>query len=210
MSTTREEREARRELSARRYADGMFVDEIAALTGVSLNTVRVDLRRMGVKLTRRRSSGSLSPAQVQAIAARRELVAKCHTEGMFVDEIAGATAMSTSTIRDDLMSFLIDARRRGKRVVGYGAPGKGNTLLNYCGIRPDLLEYTVDRNPYKHGRLTPGTRIPIHEPERIAADKPDYVLILPWNLRTELTEQLSFVHEWGGKLVFPIPALEVV
>ena len=115
-----------------------------------------------------------------------------------------------STIRDDLVSFLIEARRQGKRVVGYGAPGKGNTLLNYCGIRPDLLEYTVDRNPYKHGRLTPGTRIPIHAPERIAEDRPDYVLILPWNLRTELTEQLSYVREWGGRLVFPIPALEVV
>ncbi len=82
------------------------------------------------------------------------------------------------------MAFLIDARRAGKKVVGYGAPGKGNTLLNYCGIRPDLLAYTVDRNPYKHGRFTPGTRIPILAPERIAEDKPDYVLILPWNLAT--------------------------
>ena len=98
----------------------------------------------------------------------------------------------------------------GKTVVGYGAPGKGNTLLNYCGIRPDLLAYTVDRNPYKHGRFTPGTRIPMLAPERIAADRPDYVLILPWNLRDELIEQLSYVREWGGRLVFPIPTLEVV
>ena len=93
-------------------------------------------------------------------------------------------------MRDDLVAFLIEARRAGKTVVGYGAPGKGNTLLNYCGIRPDLLAYTVDRNPYKHGRFTPGTRIPVLPPERIAADRPDYVLVLPWNLRTELTEQL--------------------
>ena len=98
----------------------------------------------------------------------------------------------------------------GKTVVGYGAPGKGNTLLNYCGIRPDLLAYTVDRNPYKHGRFTPGTRIPVLAPEQIAADRPDYVLVLPWNLRTELTEQLSYIREWGGRLVFPIRAtLEV-
>jgi hypothetical protein len=102
------------------------------------------------------------------------------------------------------------AAERGETVVGYGAPGKGNTLLNHCGIRPDLLAYTVDRNPYKHGRFTPGTRIPILPPEQIAADKPDYVLVLPWNLRAELVEQLSFVHDWGGRLVFPIPELSIV
>jgi hypothetical protein len=119
-------------------------------------------------------------------------------------------ATAVSRVRDDLVAFLIEARRAGKTVVGYGAPGKGNTLLNYCGIRPDLLAYTVDRNPYKHGRFTPGTRIPILPPEQIAADRPDYVLVLPWNLRTELIEQLSYVREWGGRLVFPIPTLEVV
>jgi hypothetical protein len=119
-------------------------------------------------------------------------------------------ASAVSRVRDDLVAFLVEARRAGKTVVGYGAPGKGNTLLNYCGIRPDLLCYTVDRNPYKHGRYTPGTRIPIAAPERITEDRPDYVLVLPWNLRTELTEQLSSIREWGGRLVFPIPTLEVV
>jgi hypothetical protein len=113
-------------------------------------------------------------------------------------------------VRADLLRFLLDARADGHTVVGYGAPGKGNTLLNYCGVRPDLLAYTVDRNPYKHGRFTPGTRIPILPPERIAADRPEYVLVLPWNLRAELLEQLAFVGEWGGRLVFPIPHLEVV
>ncbi|OBK44540.1 class I SAM-dependent methyltransferase [Mycobacterium sp. 1081908.1] len=110
-------------------------------------------------------------------------------------------------IRHDLLRFLLQCRADGKRVVGYGAPGKGNTLLNYCGIRPDLLEYTVDRNPYKHGRFTPGTRIPIYEPERIADDRPDVVLVLPWNLEAELTDQLRYVAEWGGQLVFPLPTL---
>jgi C-methyltransferase C-terminal domain/Putative zinc binding domain/Methyltransferase domain len=119
-------------------------------------------------------------------------------------------ASAVSRVRDDLVAFLVEARRAGKTVVGYGAPGKGNTLLNYCGIRPDLLCYTVDRNPYKHGRYTPGTRIPIAAPERITEDRPDYVLVLPWNLRTELTEQLSSIRTWGGRLVFPIPTLEVV
>jgi hypothetical protein len=113
-------------------------------------------------------------------------------------------------VRRDLLRFLIEAAERGETVVGYGAPGKGNTLLNHCGIRTDLLAYTVDRNPYKHGRFTPGTRIPILPPEQIAADKPDYVLVLPWNLRAELVEQLSFVHDWGGRLVFPIPELSIV
>ncbi|MPY82656.1 MAG: methyltransferase domain-containing protein [Actinophytocola sp.] len=113
-------------------------------------------------------------------------------------------------LRRELLRFLIAAAERGEQVVGYGAPGKGNTLLNYCGIRPDLLAYTVDRNPYKHGTYTPGVRIPILPTERIAADRPDYVLVLPWNLRDEITAQLSFVGEWGGRLVFPIPSVEIV
>lgn len=113
----------------------------------------------------------------------------------------------TEAVRHELLRFLLDCRAEGKRVVGYGAPGKGNTLLNYCGIRPDLLEYTVDRNPYKHGRFTPGTRIPIFEPAQIAKDRPDVVLVLPWNLETELTDQLAYISEWGGQLVFPLPTL---
>jgi hypothetical protein len=119
-------------------------------------------------------------------------------------------AAEVFTIKRDLLSFLLAARAQGRRVVGYGAPGKGNTLLNHCGIREDLLEYTVDRSPHKQGMFLPGTHIPIHAPERIAADRPDYVLVLPWNLRTEISAQLSYVRDWGGKLVFPIPALEVI
>lgn len=113
----------------------------------------------------------------------------------------------TEAVRQNLLRFLLDCRASGKRVVGYGAPGKGNTLLNYCGIRSDLLEYTVDRNPYKHGRFTPGTRIPIHEPDQIDKDRPDVVVALPWNLEAELTEQLAHITEWGGQLVFPLPTL---
>ncbi|MFI5509942.1 methyltransferase domain-containing protein [Mycobacterium sp. NPDC051804] len=110
-------------------------------------------------------------------------------------------------IRQTLLRFLLDCRAEGKRVVGYGAPGKGNTLLNYCGIRSDLLEYTVDRNPYKHGRFTPGTRIPIYEPDQIAKDRPDVVLALPWNLEPELTAQLAYIAGWDAELVFPLPDL---
>ena len=115
----------------------------------------------------------------------------------------------TEAVRHELLRFLLDCRAEGKRVVGYGAPGKGNTLLNFCGIRSDLLEYTVDRNPYKHGRFTPGTRIPIYDPAQIDKDRPDIVLALPWNLETELTEQLAYISEWGGQLVFPLPTLHV-
>ena len=109
-----------------------------------------------------------------------------------------------------LLELLIGLRRDGARIVGYGAPGKGNTLLNYCGIRTDLLDYTVDSNPLKHGRFLPGTHIPIHPPERIAETKPDYVLILPWNLKREIAAQLEYVRDWGGRLVVPIPEPEVL
>ncbi|HEY7521617.1 MAG TPA: class I SAM-dependent methyltransferase [Methylomirabilota bacterium] len=108
-----------------------------------------------------------------------------------------------------LLEFLIAVKRQGKSVVGYGAPGKGNTLLNYCGIGTDFLDYTVDRNPYKHGKYTPGTHIPIYPPERIAETRPDYVLILPWNLKDEIMEQMAGIRAWGGQFVVPIPDVKV-
>jgi len=108
-----------------------------------------------------------------------------------------------------LLSFLIDAKQRGKRIVGYGAPGKGNTLLNYCGIRTDFLDFTVDANPYKQGKYTPGTRIPILAPSALREARPDYVLILPWNLKEEIASEASYVGEWGGRFVVPIPEVKV-
>ncbi|HEY1952515.1 MAG TPA: class I SAM-dependent methyltransferase [Gemmatimonadaceae bacterium] len=108
-----------------------------------------------------------------------------------------------------LLEFLIAARRAGKRVVGYGAPGKGNTLLNYCGIRTDFVEFTVDRSPHKHGKFLPGTHIPIHAPERLWEARPDYVLILPWNIKSEIMGQLAGITEWGGRFVVPIPEVKV-
>ena len=108
-----------------------------------------------------------------------------------------------------LLDFLIRVKRGGKSVVGYGAPGKGNTLLNYCGVRSDFLDYTVDRNPYKQGKFLPGTHIPIFDPGRIEETKPDYVLILPWNIKGEVMRQLSFIGDWGGRFVVPIPRVIV-
>jgi SAM-dependent methyltransferase len=116
---------------------------------------------------------------------------------------------SVRKVKRDLLRFLIDLRETGRTIVGYGAPAKGNTLLNYCGIGVDLLDYTVDRNPMKQGRFLPGIRIPVKAPEAIAAARPDFVLLLPWNLQDELVEQLDFIRTWGGRFVVPIPSLRV-
>jgi len=149
------------------------------------------------------TAGEPSP-RVKAVLDQEE-AAGLHT-------VAGhdGFARDVMKIKSDLLSFLIAAAADGKSVAGYGAPGKGNTLLNHCGIRSDLLEYTVDRSPVKQGQFLPGTHIPIHPPERLAQTKPDYILILPWNLREEISAQLSYVREWGGRLVVPIPALETI
>jgi len=108
-----------------------------------------------------------------------------------------------------LLSFLIAAKQEGKQVVGYGAPAKGNTLLNYCGVRTDLIGYTVDRSPHKQGHFLPGVHVPIYAPEHVRKTRPDYVLILPWNLREEIMQQMAFIREWGGQFVVPIPEVKV-
>ena len=109
-----------------------------------------------------------------------------------------------------ILEVLVALRREGKSIVGYGAPGKGNTLLNYCGIRTDLLDYTVDRNPYKQGRFTPGTHIPIFSPDRIVETKPDYLFILPWNVKDEIMKQMADIRAWGGQFIVPIPEVRIV
>ena len=128
-----------------------------------------------------------------------------------VDEPAvyDAFAARARAVKRDLLSFLVTAAREGKTVAGYGAPGKGNTLLNYCGIGTDLVAFTVDRNPYKQGTWTPGARLPVLAPDAIFETQPDYVLILPWNLRDEIAEQMAGIRAWGGRFVVPIPEVEV-
>jgi hypothetical protein len=121
------------------------------------------------------------------------------------DGFAGQVA----TVRNEFVQFLLGCSRRGATVVAYGAPGKGNTLLNHCGIRSDLIRFAVDRNTFKHGRFLPGTHIPVRPVEELVEARPDYVVILPWNLRTEITAQLQYVREWGARLVVPLPHLEV-
>jgi SAM-dependent methyltransferase len=148
------------------------------------------------------SAGTPSAAVARVLA--EEAAAGLHT-------LAGHAgfAAKVSAVRNNLVEFLIDASREGKLVAAYGAPGKGNTLLNYCGIKPDLLSFAVDRNPGKHWRFLPGTHIPIRPVEALAEARPDYVLVLPWNLRREIAEQLAYVSEWGGRLVTALPRLDV-
>jgi hypothetical protein len=125
-----------------------------------------------------------------------------------VESYTGFTEKVKETKRK-LLHFLIEAKRAGKKVVGYGAPGKGNTLLNYCGIRTDFIDFTVDRSVYKQGKFLPGTHIPIYPPEAIREARPDYLLILPWNFKDEIMKQMAHIREWGGRFVVPIPEVRV-
>jgi len=143
-------------------------------------------------------------------SAVRELMDRETCKGLTRMEYYSGFEIQARRTKHQLLDFLIRAKREGKSIAGYGAPGKGNTLLNYCGIRTDFLDYTVDRNPYKQGRFLPGTHIPIHHPDRIRETRPDYVLILPWNLKDEIMNQLSYVRTWGGRFVIPIPEVTVI
>jgi hypothetical protein len=153
---------------------------------------------------RPKENGGEPTERVKAVLAAEE-AAGLHT-------VAGHEGFAAAVlkIKSDLLGFLLAAAREGRSVAGYGAPGKGNTLLNHCGIRSDLLSYTVDRSSFKRGKFLPGTHIPIHPPERLAETRPDYILVLPWNLREEISHQLSYAGSWGGKLVFPIPELQII
>ncbi len=152
------------------------------------------------------------PQEAAGVATGRVKLVLDAEESAGLHTVAGHEGFAPSVLRvkNDLLGFLLAAAREGRSVVGYGAPGKGNTLLNHCGIRSDLLSYTVDRSPVKQGRFLPGTHIPIYAPERLAETQPDYILILPWNLREEISHQLGYVRSWGGRLVFPIPEFEII
>ena len=140
----------------------------------------------------------------------RELEAAERAAGL--DRMDGYLAypMRVKRVKRSLLKFLIDAQNNGQRTACYGAPAKGNTLLNYCGIRNDLVEYTVDRSPHKQGHYLPGTHLPIYAPSHIRETRPDYLLILPWNLKDEIIREMSYIREWGGRFVVPIPELSVI
>jgi SAM-dependent methyltransferase len=139
-----------------------------------------------------------------------DLLAREREAGLDRLETYSAFTARVERVKRGLLRFLIQAKEEGKSIAGYGAPAKGNTLLNYCGVRTDFLDYTVDRSPHKQGRYLPGVRIPIHGPERLRETRPDYVLILPWNLKEEIVEQMADVRSWGGRFVVAIPEVQVL
>lgn len=188
------------------YFSLMSAERIFAAHGLTLFDVEEMWTHGGsLRIYARHQEDEARPVgpRVRALLAREKAV------GLDRPERYAAFAEQVRETKWRLLEFLIGAKRRGKSIAGYGAPGKGNTLLNYCGIRTDFLDYTVDRNPYKHGRFTPGTHIPIHPPDKILETRPDYVLILPWNLKDEIMEQMSAVQAWGGQFVVPIPDVKV-
>ena len=140
----------------------------------------------------------------------KHLLKKEDDAGIFGSAIYLEFSERVKLTKRKLLAFLIKAKNEGNKIVGYGAPAKGNMLLNYCGIRTDFLDYTVDISPHKQNKYLPGTHIPIKPPDKIKEDKPDYVLILPWNIRDEIVEQMSYIREWGGKFAVPIPELAVL
>ena len=189
------------------YLSLITVEAVFAAHGLSVFDVE-ELPTHGgsMRIYARHSRGSADQASERLAALRaREIAAGLSDPA----SLRGFAARAAGTKRD-LLAFLVEAKRAGKKIAGYGAPAKGNTLLNYCGIRTDFIDYTVDRSPYKQGRFLPGTHIPILPPETLARTRPDYVLILPWNLKDEIVGQMGVVREWGGKFVVPIPRVEVL
>lgn len=189
------------------YFSFYTVEQVFAAHGLTLFDVE-ELPTHGGSL---RIFGRHAEDTTKPVSARvEELRSREVREGFNTLEKYRGFSEQVKATKRALLQFLIEAKQAGRKVVGYGAPGKGNTLLNYCGIRTDFLDFTVDRNPYKQGKYTPGTHIPILPPERLIEARPEYVLILPWNLRDEIVKSMSVVRSWGGRFVVPIPTVEIV
>jgi len=189
------------------YFSFLSAERIFAAQGLTVFDVE-ELPTHGgsLRLYARHAEEAARPVTSRARELRRQEI----EAGLLRLETYARFAEQVRETKRRLLQFLIEVKRHGKTVVGYGAPGKGNTLLNYCGIRTDFIDFTVDRSPYKQGKFLPGTRIPIHHPDRIRETKPDYVLILPWNFKDEIVEQMAFIREWGGRFVVPIPEASIV
>jgi hypothetical protein len=170
----------------------------------------VDVDRLATHGGSLRIYASHSTAGLQSTARYHDVIAEELAAGLAEAATYERFGAAVIGVKCDVLEFLISALREGKTVVGYGAPAKGNTLLNYCGVGTELMRFTVDRSPHKQGRYLPGSQIPIFAPEHIMTARPDYVFILPWNLRDEIVEQMHAVREWGGRFVVPIPRVEVL
>lgn len=188
------------------YFSFSVVEKVFAQQGLTLFDVD-ELTTHGGSL---RIYGRHTEDGTKPVSARVDEMKKAEAGwGVFRLETYARFAEQVKRTKRNILTFLIEAKNAGRSVVGYGAPGKGNTLLNYCGIRRDFLDYTVDRSPHKQGKYTPGTRIPILSPEEVKKTKPDYLFILPWNLKDEIIQQNAFIRDWGGKFVVPIPEIRV-
>ncbi len=189
------------------YLSFVAVNRIFAHHGITLFDVE-ELPTHGgsLRIYGRHTEDTSKPVQDRA----KELLEREKALGFESLEYYAEFEEKVKETKRKLLEFLIQAKREGKKVVGYGAPGKGNTLLNYCGIRTDFLDFTVDRSPHKQGNYLPGTHIPIYAPEKIDETQPDYVLILPWNLKKEISRQMAHIREWGGQFVIPIPEVQVL
>jgi hypothetical protein len=184
------------------YFSLLFLERLFAAHGLTVFDVEELWTHGGSLRVWARHRDDLSrPVGERVLGLRR----REHEAGLGRPETYAGFQQRVRETKRRILSLLIDAKGAGKRIAGYGAPGKGNTLLNYCGIRTDFLDFTVDRNPYKHGRFTPGTHIPIFAPSRIDELRPDYVFILPWNIKAEIMGQLAHVRDWGGRFIVPIP-----
>ena len=189
------------------YFSFLSAEKIFAAQGLTLFDVE-ELPTHGgsLRIYARHAGDTTKPVSERAKELRRREM----DAGLLRLETYASFGEQVKETKRKLLEFLIEARRSGKTVVGYGAPGKGNTLLNYCGVRTDFIDFTVDRSAYKQGKFLPGTHIPIHPPDRIREARPDYVLILPWNFKDEIVQQMAYIREWGGKFVVPIPEVRVL
>lgn len=188
------------------YLSLLTVEKIFAAHGLTIFDVEeVSTHGGSLRIYARQAEDTSKPItqQVSELKAREEAAGFNNLKHYFT------FAEKVKETKFNLLKFLISAKEQGKSIAGYGAPGKGNTLLNYCGIREDFIDYTVDRNPFKQGKFLPGTHIPIFHQEKIQETKPDYLLILPWNLKNEIMSQMSYVRDWGCKFVVPIPEVNV-
>lgn len=189
------------------YFSFLVVEQVFAKHGITLFDVN-ELPTHGGSL---RIYGCHAENKVHPVSARvEELKAREMLAGLKKLDIYQEFSAKVQLTKCKLLEFLIQVKRKGKSVVGYGAAAKGNTLLNYCCVRTDLMDYVVDRSPHKQGYFLPGSHIPIYSPEKIRETHPDYVLILPWNLKNEIVSQMQHIRQWGGKFVVPIPETEVV
>lgn len=189
------------------YFSLISVERIFAAHGLILFDVEeIPTHGGSIRIYARHAADDSKPVSTRLVDLRN------HETAAGLDQISAYSSFAeqVKATKRNLLEFLIQARRSGKKIAGYGAPGKGNTLLNYCGIRTDFLDFTVDRNPYKHGKFLPGTHIPIFPVEKIDETKPDFLLILPWNFKEEIMKQMSRLRGWGGKFVVPIPNVEVI